>query len=267
MRSRWSWVISPTLIAPRGWSRARRSFSICAVAVAIPVFLSCPGPLRGDKLRRHLESLGGGPPIMAWQGLFTPPPAKPTAPPNIPQLTRPTLEGRLPHAASKIGADKLADSYYLSFGVPVVTLRPFNTFGPRRSARAIIPTIISQGLSGNTIRLGLLTPIRVLNFVSDTVEGFIKGAECPQAIGVFVQHRIRASHNHRRTGPQDSRPSWGQPENHCRGRAGAPRSQRGHGASLQLWQGSSSPGLGTQGQPGGGLGPDGGLYPGPSAAL
>jgi NAD dependent epimerase/dehydratase len=93
------------------------------------------------------------------------------------------LRGQSPYAASKIGADKLAESYHLSFGVPVVTLRPFNTFGPRQSARAIIPTIISQGLSGNVIRLGLLTPIRDLNFVSDTVAGFIKAAECPQAIG------------------------------------------------------------------------------------
>ena len=93
------------------------------------------------------------------------------------------LRGQSPYAASKIGADKLAESYHLSFAVPVVTLRPFNTFGPRQSARAIIPTIISQGLSGNVVRLGLLTPIRDLNFVSDTVEGFIKGVECPQAIG------------------------------------------------------------------------------------
>ena len=93
------------------------------------------------------------------------------------------LRGQSPYAASKIGADKLAESYYLSFGVPVVTLRPFNTFGPRQSARAIIPTIISQGLSGEVIRLGRLTPIRDLNFVADTVEGFIKVAECPQALG------------------------------------------------------------------------------------
>jgi NAD dependent epimerase/dehydratase len=93
------------------------------------------------------------------------------------------LRGQSPYAASKIGADKLAESYHLSFAVPVVTLRPFNTFGPRQSARAIIPAIISQGLSGNVIRLGLLTPIRDLNFVSDTVAGFIKAVECPQAIG------------------------------------------------------------------------------------
>jgi NAD dependent epimerase/dehydratase len=93
------------------------------------------------------------------------------------------LRGQSPYAASKIGADKLAESYHLSFGVPVVTIRPFNTYGPRQSARAIIPTIISQGLSGDVVRLGRLTPIRDLTFVSDTVEGFIKGEERPQAIG------------------------------------------------------------------------------------
>lgn len=96
------------------------------------------------------------------------------------------LRGQSPYAASKIGADKLAESYHLSFALPVVTLRPFNTFGPRQSARAIIPTIISQGLSGQVIRLGSLTPIRDLTFVSDTVEGFIQAAVCPQAIGEVI---------------------------------------------------------------------------------
>jgi NAD dependent epimerase/dehydratase len=96
------------------------------------------------------------------------------------------LRGQSPYAASKIGADKLAESYFLSFALPVVTLRPFNTYGPRQSARAIIPTIISQGLSGEVIRLGRLTPIRDLSFVSDTVAGFIKAAECSQAIGELI---------------------------------------------------------------------------------
>jgi NAD dependent epimerase/dehydratase len=96
------------------------------------------------------------------------------------------LRGQSPYAASKIGADKLAESYYLSFALPVVTLRPFNTYGPRQSARAIIPTIISQGLSGKVIRLGRLDPIRDLTFVSDTVAGFIRAAECPQAIGELI---------------------------------------------------------------------------------
>jgi NAD dependent epimerase/dehydratase len=83
------------------------------------------------------------------------------------------LQGQSPYSASKIGADKLAESYYRSFKVPVATIRPFNTFGPRQSARAIIPTIIAQILNGNeTIRLGSLFPIRDLTFVLDTVAGF-----------------------------------------------------------------------------------------------
>jgi NAD dependent epimerase/dehydratase len=96
------------------------------------------------------------------------------------------LRGQSPYAASKIGADKLAESYYLSFALPVVTLRPFNTFGPRQSARAIIPTIISQGLNAQVIRLGRLTPIRDLTFISDTVEGFIKAAEFSRAVGEVI---------------------------------------------------------------------------------
>jgi NAD dependent epimerase/dehydratase len=96
------------------------------------------------------------------------------------------LRGQSPYAASKIGADKLAESYYLSFGVPVSTIRPFNTYGPRQSARAVIPTIISQALSSETIRLGSLTPVRDLNFISDTVEGFLKVAESPRALGEVI---------------------------------------------------------------------------------
>ena len=93
------------------------------------------------------------------------------------------LQGQSPYAASKIGADKLVESYHLSFGIPATIIRPFNTYGPRQSARAVIPTIISQGLHDDAIRLGLLTPRRDLNFVKDTVEGFIKIAESPDAIG------------------------------------------------------------------------------------
>jgi NAD dependent epimerase/dehydratase len=96
------------------------------------------------------------------------------------------LKGQSPYAAIKIGADMLAQSYYLSFGVPVATIRPFNTYGPRQSARAIIPTIISQGLSGEVIRLGNLTSVRDLNYVTDTVAGFIKIAESPQAVGELI---------------------------------------------------------------------------------
>jgi len=93
------------------------------------------------------------------------------------------LQGQSPYSATKIGADKLAEALHLSFGLPVVTVRPFNTFGPRQSARAVIPTIITQCLTGNVVRLGNLAPTRDLNYVSNTVDGFILAAEVPEAIG------------------------------------------------------------------------------------
>ena len=93
------------------------------------------------------------------------------------------LQGQSPYSASKIGADKIAESFFLSFETPVVTVRPFNTFGPRQSARAVIPTIISQLSMGKSVRLGSLHPTRDLNFVANTVGGFIACAETPAAIG------------------------------------------------------------------------------------
>ena len=97
------------------------------------------------------------------------------------------LQGQSPYSASKIGADKIAESFHTSFAVPVVTVRPFNTFGPRQSARAVIPTIITQLLAGATkIKLGSLHPTRDLNFVANTVEGFIAAAEHSEAIGQTI---------------------------------------------------------------------------------
>lgn len=93
------------------------------------------------------------------------------------------LQAQSPYAASKIGADKLAEAFFLSFGLPVVTVRPFNTFGPRQSARAIVPTIVTQCLAGAPIRLGNVHPRRDLNYVTDTVEGFIRAAESTEAVG------------------------------------------------------------------------------------
>jgi dTDP-glucose 4,6-dehydratase len=93
------------------------------------------------------------------------------------------LQGQSPYSATKIGADKLADAFHLSFGLPVVTVRPFNTFGPRQSARAVIPTIIAQCLTGNVVHLGNLAPTRDLNYVANTVDGFILAAAMPEAIG------------------------------------------------------------------------------------
>ncbi len=96
------------------------------------------------------------------------------------------LQGQSPYSASKIGADKIAESYYLSFDLPVATIRPFNTYGPRQSARAVIPTIITQVLTQDVVSLGALDPVRDLTFVKDTVQGFIKVAESGKAIGKTV---------------------------------------------------------------------------------
>jgi dTDP-glucose 4,6-dehydratase len=96
------------------------------------------------------------------------------------------LQGQSPYSASKIAADKLAEAFYCSFGLPVATIRPFNTYGPRQSARAVIPTIITQALTQPTICLGNLAPTRDLNYVADTVAGFIRMAECPSAIGQVI---------------------------------------------------------------------------------
>lgn len=96
------------------------------------------------------------------------------------------LQAQSPYSATKIAADKLCESYARSFDVPASTIRPFNTFGPRQSARAIIPTVISQALVEERIRLGSLTPVRDLNYVKDTVRGFLRVAEEPRTIGEVV---------------------------------------------------------------------------------
>ncbi|BAT72256.1 dTDP-glucose 4,6-dehydratase [Thermosulfidibacter takaii ABI70S6] len=93
-------------------------------------------------------------------------------------------QGQSPYSATKISADYLAESFYRSFGLPVVIIRPFNTYGPRQSARAVIPTIITQLLAGQTeIKLGTLHPTRDLVFVKDTVEGFVRIAKSDKTIG------------------------------------------------------------------------------------
>jgi len=96
------------------------------------------------------------------------------------------LQAQSPYAASKIAADKLAESYNLSFGLPIATIRPFNTFGPRQSLRAIIPTIISQAIHDKKIRLGNTKPRRDFLFVKDTVRGFIQIGKCEGAVGKVV---------------------------------------------------------------------------------
>lgn len=96
------------------------------------------------------------------------------------------LQGQSPYSASKIGADKMAEAFYQSFDVPVATIRPFNTFGPRQSARAVIPTIITQCLTQDKIKLGNIHPYRDMNYVANTVSGFVAVAESPQSIGEVI---------------------------------------------------------------------------------
>lgn len=94
------------------------------------------------------------------------------------------LQGQSPYSASKIGADKMSEAAHLSFGVPVTTVRPFNTFGPRQSARAVVPTIVMQCLAGSKlIRLGSLHPVRDMNYVGNTVDGYLAAAGCEAAVG------------------------------------------------------------------------------------
>ncbi|MDH5203935.1 MAG: GDP-mannose 4,6-dehydratase, partial [Nitrospirota bacterium] len=96
------------------------------------------------------------------------------------------LHGQSPYSASKISADMVAESYYRSFGVPVSIIRPFNTYGPRQSARAIIPTIITQLLRKSSLKLGNLHPTRDFNYVSDIVEAFIQVADSPESVGEVI---------------------------------------------------------------------------------
>jgi NAD dependent epimerase/dehydratase len=135
------------------------------------------------------------------------------------------LQGQSPYSATKIAADKLAEAFHCSFGLPVVTVRPFNTFGPRQSARAVIPTIINQCIMGKTVRLGNLSPTRDFNYVANTVEGFVCAAQSLQAEGKVVNigsgheisienlaHKIanimgkeiEIERDHRRLRPEDS---------------------------------------------------------------
>lgn len=106
------------------------------------------------------------------------------------------FQGQSPYSATKIGADRLAESFYRSFDTPVVIVRPFNTYGPRQSARAVIPTVITQLLEGQTeLRLGSLTPTRDFNYVKDTAAGFIALAEADAAVGKEINIATGQEHS------------------------------------------------------------------------
>ena len=101
----------------------------------------------------------------------------------VPMDEKHPLQAQSPYSATKIAAEKLAESYWRSFQLPITIVRPFNTYGPRQSTRAVIPTIITQALTGDQVRLGSRAPVRDLTFVEDTVAGFVRAAESEATIG------------------------------------------------------------------------------------
>lgn len=105
---------------------------------------------------------------------------------NVPISEDHPLQAQSPYSASKIGADKIAESFYCSFGLPVATIRPFNTYGPRQSARAVIPTIITQLLRNETVNLGSLFPKRDFTYVKDIVDGFVAAAKASSSVGEVI---------------------------------------------------------------------------------
>ena len=105
---------------------------------------------------------------------------------TLPMTEEHPLAAQSPYAASKIGEDKVMESFHRSYALPVVTLRPFNTYGPHQSARAIVPTIVSQALMGSTVRLGSLEPRRDLTYVGDTVAAFVAALNAPETAGQTI---------------------------------------------------------------------------------
>jgi NAD dependent epimerase/dehydratase len=105
---------------------------------------------------------------------------------QIPISEEHPLQGQSPYSATKIGADKLAESFHKSFGLPISIVRPFNTYGPRQSARAVIPTIMTQALANEPIRVGNIAPTRDFNYVEDTVRGFVSNAASEKAVGRVI---------------------------------------------------------------------------------
>jgi NAD dependent epimerase/dehydratase len=148
---------------------------------------------------------------------------------SVPIAETHPLQGQSPYAASKIGADAIAESYHRSFGVPVATARPFNTFGPRQSARAVIPAILAQLLAGVTeLQLGNLTPTRDFNFVMNTVEGMLALGEAPRLsrARAHVQPGLESRDQHRRARQHVDGPHGNRGPDHHQRRSHAPHGER-----------------------------------------
>ena len=152
-----------------------------AALIAIPYSYRAPTQLPRDERRRNDERAGGGAAAWrrrAWSDTSTSEVYGTAV--RVPIDEEHPLQAQSPYSATKVAADKLAESYHVSFGVPVVTVRPFNAYGPRQSTRAVIPTIITQLAAGNEqVALGALTPTRDLTMATDTARAFMAAGRAP----------------------------------------------------------------------------------------
>lgn len=159
-----------------------------AALIAIPYSYAAPESFVDTNVRGTLNVLEGVRRAECRRMIQTSTSEVYGTPDTLPIRESHPLKGQSPYSASKIGADKLCEAYHNSYDVPVVTLRPFNTYGPRQSARAVIPTIIAQLLAGKReVTLGSLTPKRDLTYVTDTVNGFLAAASAPDVVGETIQ--------------------------------------------------------------------------------
>lgn len=155
-----------------------------AALIAIPFSYHSPDTYVDTNIKGTLNILQAGRDLQTKRILITSTSEVYGTAQYVPIDERHPYQGQSPYSATKIGADRLAESFYRSFGLPVTIVRPFNTYGPRQSARAVIPTIITQLLAGRRkIRLGALTPTRDFNYVKDTVNGFISIYRSHKTIG------------------------------------------------------------------------------------
>jgi UDP-glucose 4-epimerase len=159
-----------------------------AALIAIPYSYSAPESFVDTNVRGTLNVLEGVRRAGCRRMVNTSTSEVYGTPDELPIRETHPLRGQSPYSATKIAADKMCEAYFRSFEVPVVVLRPFNTYGPRQSARAVIPTILTQLLQGKRkISLGSLTPKRDLTYVADTVRGFLAAGSVPNVEGMEIQ--------------------------------------------------------------------------------
>lgn len=180
-------VFSGDIRDPHGVSQAMKGCDIVfhlAALIAIPFSYQSPDSYVDTNIKGTLNILQAAKNLATEKVLITSTSEVYGTAQYVPIDEKHPLQGQSPYSATKIGADRLAESFYRSFATPIVIVRPFNTYGPRQSARAIIPTIITQLLSGETeLRLGNLKPTRDFNYVKDIVNGFISIAQSNLTLG------------------------------------------------------------------------------------